>query len=207
MSVEAVNAENQALPKPRRKLRNYLLDPQFQMKYVGMVVGVTFVVASVLGAFVYDFSTSLTESMMVNELLIDEYQGAASFQQIEESARAADRRVLIWIILGVLSLVVALGLTGIVVTHKVVGPAYKMRLLIGEIGEGQLTLSGRLRRGDELQTLFISVEEMIDRLRAEREGQIEQLDQAMAGIRAEEDPERALASLKTLRNKMASSLE
>lgn len=207
MSVEAVTAENQALPKPRRKLRNYLLDPQFQMKYVGMVVGVTFVVASVLGALVYDFSTSLTESMMANELLLDEYQGAASFQQIQESAEAADRRVLMWIVLGVLTLVVALGLTGIVVTHKVVGPAYKMRLLVGEIGEGKLTLSGRLRRGDELQTLFESVEEMIDRLRDEREGQIGELDRAIDAIRADEDKERAIAALETLRNKMASSLE
>lgn len=207
MSVEAVTAENQALPKPRRKLRNYLLDPQFQMKYVGMVVGVTFVVASVLGALVYDFSTSLTESMMANELLLDEYQGAASFQQIQESAEAADRRVLMWIVLGVLTLVVALGLTGIVVTHKVVGPAYKMRLLVGEIGEGKLTLSGRLRRGDELQTLFESVEEMIDRLRDEREGQIGELDRAIDAIRADEDKERALAALEALRNKMASSLE
>jgi len=207
MSVEAVTAENQALPKPRRKLRNYLLDPQFQMKYVGMVVGVTFVVASVLGALVYDFSTSLTESMMANELLLDEYQGAASFQQIQESAEAADRRVLMWIVLGVLTLVVALGLTGIVVTHKVVGPAYKMRLLVGEIGEGKLTLSGRLRRGDELQTLFESVEEMIDRLRDEREGQIGELDRAINAIRADEDKERALAALEALRNKMASSLE
>src|SRR5690554_986215 len=207
MSVEAVTAENQALPKPRRKLRNYLLDPQFQMKYVGMVVGVTFVVASVLGALVYDFSTSLTESMMANELLLDEYQGAASFQQMQESAEAADRRVLMWIVLGVLTLVVALGLTGIVVTHKVVGPAYKMRLLVGEIGEGKLTLSGRLRRGDELQTLFESVEEMIDRLRDEREGQIGELDRAINAIRADEDKERALAALEALRNKMASSLE
>lgn len=207
MSVEAVTAENQALPKPRRKLRNYLLDPQFQMKYVGMVVGVTFVVASVLGALVYDFSTSLTESMMANELLLDEYQGAASFQQIQESAEAADRRVLMWIVLGVLTLVVALGLTGIVVTHKVVGPAYKMRLLVGEIGEGKLTLSGRLRRGDELQTLFESVEEMIDRLRDEREGQIGELDRAINAIRVDEDKERALAALEALRNKMASSLE
>lgn len=207
MSVEAVTAENQALPKPRRKLRNYLLDPQFQMKYVGMVVGVTFVVASVLGALVYDFSTSLTESMMANELLLDEYQGAASFQQIQESAEAADRRVLMWIVLGVLTLVVALGLTGIVVTHKVVGPAYKMRLLVGEIGEGKLTLSGRLRRGDELQTLFESVEEMIDRLRDEREGQIGELDRAINAIRADEDKERAIAALEALRNKMASSLE
>lgn len=207
MSVEAVTAENQAPPKPRRKLRNYLLDPQFQMKYVGMVVGVTFVVASVLGAFVYDFSTSLTDSMMVNELLLDEYQGSASFQQIEERARAFDRFVLISIILGVLSLVVALGLTGIVVTHKVVGPAYKMRLLLSEIGEGRLSLRGRLRRGDELQSLFVSVEEMVDRLRAEREEQIDALDRAIAKLRAGDDRDQALASLEAMRDQMARSLE
>jgi hypothetical protein len=33
---------------PPRKLRNFLLEPKFQLKYTGMVVGVTLVVAAVL---------------------------------------------------------------------------------------------------------------------------------------------------------------
>src|SRR3954470_27505 len=50
---------------PKRQLRNYLLDTRFQLKYTGMVVGVTLVVASILGAIAYRESKGQTEALQV----------------------------------------------------------------------------------------------------------------------------------------------
>ena len=46
----------------QRKLKNYLLDRRFQLKYTGMVLCVTVAVACVLGYLAYDFSKGQTEA-------------------------------------------------------------------------------------------------------------------------------------------------
>ena len=48
--------------KKQRKVKNYLLDRRFQLKYTGMVLLVTLVVAGVLGYMAYDFSKGQTEA-------------------------------------------------------------------------------------------------------------------------------------------------
>ncbi|NLY94932.1 MAG: hypothetical protein GXY23_13005 [Myxococcales bacterium] len=205
MSAEAATTSEQPSGKPQRRFRNYLLDPRFQMKYVGMVVAVTLVVASVFGAFVYDFSRGLTESAFANQILHEEYD-AATIKRLQEAAEAEDRRVLVAIILGIAALSVALGLTGIVVSHKVVGPAYKLRLLMDEVAGGKLHVAGRLRKGDELQSVFESFEAMIDALRAERARDVEELEAAVAAAR-EQGTEAALERVLQVSNRMRATLD
>ena len=50
---------------PKRKLRNYLLDRRFQLKYTSMVVAVTMVVASILGTLAYQESKGQTEALQI----------------------------------------------------------------------------------------------------------------------------------------------
>jgi nitrogen fixation/metabolism regulation signal transduction histidine kinase len=192
---------------PQRRFRNYLLDPRFQMKYVGMVVAVTLVVASVFGAFVYDFSRGLTESSLANQMLHDEYQDAAALKSLQAAAEAEDRKVLMAIIAGIALLSVALGLTGIVVTHKVVGPAYKLRKLIDEIAGGKLRVVGSLRKGDELQEIFESFASMVETLRAERLRDIELLEAAVADASAGGASEAALAKIADVSQRMRATLD
>ena len=49
--------------KRQRKLRNYLLDRRFQLKYTSMVVLVTVTVAGGLGYVAYGFSKGQTEAL------------------------------------------------------------------------------------------------------------------------------------------------
>ncbi len=63
-----MSSETQSLPNPggppKRHLRNYLLQPRFQLKYTGMVVAChRSSIASVLGYFAYDYSRGQTESL------------------------------------------------------------------------------------------------------------------------------------------------
>ena len=206
-----MGAQAQAVQKPnagppKRRFRNYLLNPRFQLKYTSMVVVVTVIVASVLGFFAYRYSTGQTEAMMVTTLDQPDVD-AAVIATMEEEAQAEDRRVLFGIIGGIVLLVIALGMTGILVTHKVVGPAYKMKMLINRVGDGKLTLAGRLRKGDELQDVFEAFANMVESLRESQAREIAELDSAISQAKEAGLDESALTSLVEVRDRMQAALD
>lgn len=205
MGVEARSV--QPLPgAPKRKLRNYLLDRRFQLKYTSMVVGVTLVVASILGALAYGESKGQTEALQIQLTMQPDLDPRVA-AGLESFGRDRDREILIGILLGIAALTVALGATGIVITHKVVGPAYKMRMLCRSIARGQLRVDGSLRRGDELQDVFAAFNEMVAKLRARREEDVGELELAIAKLRAAGGPEDTLRTLGEVRDRMRAELD
>lgn len=206
MGANAAEGLAQSSAPPKRRLRNYLLDPRFQLKYTGMVVGVTLVVAAVLGYFAYDYSRGQTEMLMAQQEEIPG-MGAEGWALIEQSAQEEDRKVLFAIVGGILVLALAIGITGILVTHKVVGPAYKMKKLLGEVAAGHLNVHSRLRKGDELQDLFEAFAHMVETLRARQAEEVAQLDAALAEASAAGVSEEGLAPLREVRQRMQAELE
>lgn len=169
--------------KRQRKLRNYLLDRRFQLKYTGMVVLVTVAVAGVLGYFAYEFSEEQTE-VLTAQLAAESDLDPQTAADIEGFARQADRQVRNRIIAGVLVLALALGVTGILITHRVVGPAYRMRRIFEGIGEGKLEITTGIRKGDELQDLYQAFADMVESLRDQRSEEIVQLEETLAKMEA-----------------------
>jgi methyl-accepting chemotaxis protein len=205
-----MSANAETLPKPtgappKRRLRNFLLNPKFQLKYTGMVVGVTVIVASALGWQAYNYSTSMTEMLNANEMMMVLDDEAAAL--ILDESEKADQQVLMSIIGGIAILAFALGVTGIVVTHKLVGPTYKMKRLIGEIADGHMKLSGRLRKGDELLDLYLALERMVEKLRETQQEEIDLLDAAMQKSRDAGTSEEALQDIVEVRERMAATLD
>ena len=162
----------------QRQMRNFLLDRRFQLKYTAMVLGVTLAVAGVLGYFAYRYSKGQTEALTAQIALQPELNPEAA-KDLKGFAEKEDRKVANAIFVGVLILVVALGLTGIVVTHRVVGPAYRMRRLFDEVGDGRLYLTTGIRRGDELQELYRSFSQMVESLRDQRTEEVEALEETL----------------------------
>ncbi len=169
--------------KRQRKLKNYLLDRRFQLKYTGMVLFVTVAVAGVLGYVAYDFSKGQTEAFTA-QLAAQPDLDEATANELEQFAQQEDRRVRNAIIAGVLLLTIALGLTGILVTHRVVGPAYRMKRLFEHVGEGHLRVTTGIRKGDELQDLYQSFAEMVESLREQRAEDVERLERTIAEMEA-----------------------
>ncbi len=207
MTAEAERLPRTTIPPAKRRLRNYLLDARFQLKYTSMVVGVTVIVASALGFMAYRYSRGQTEMMTISKI-----EGSADLNPqfvafIEAEARAADRKVLAGIIGGIAILALALGVTGIIVAHKLVGPAYKIKRLLRDVRDGHLKIEGRLRKGDELQDVFDAFEQMINALRAEQEKEIAMLDAALERASAAGVPEEALREIKTVRQRMREALD
>lgn len=191
---------------PKRRFKNYLLDRSFQLKYTGMVVAVTVFVALILGYFAYDYSKGQTEAMTA-QMAMQEDLAPEVAADLEGFAEQEDRKVLLGIVSGIVILALMLGFTGIIVTHKVVGPAYKMKLLLNEVASGKLKLVGRLRKGDELQELFEAFAGMVESLRETQKQEITELSDAIDKAKEAGVPDDALAELVAVRDRMQSMLE
>jgi len=195
----------------RRRIRNLLLEPRFQLKYTLMVVVVTVLVASALGAVAYNYSKGQTELLTIHKMerALDrgEHVSDQFAADLQVYAAEADRRVLLAIGGGILAMAFALGLTGILVTHRLVGPAYRLRAMIGDVAKGHWAVRGRLRKGDELQDIFQAFEGMVESLRAAQRQEIALLDDAIQKARDAGVPDEAIAEISEVRKRMQSALE
>ena len=208
MTAQAQPLSNPSRSHPPRKLRNFLLQPRFQLKYTSMVVGVTVVVAAVLGYQAYSYSTGQTELLNIERM--EAKRGAIDVKfiaDLDNYAREADRKVLLAVLGGIAVLALALGITGIVVTHRLVGPAYHLRRLLRKVSENRLRVDGSLRKHDELQDVFEAFQLMVKNLRAAREEELRELDEAISRARAAGIPEDALAQLRSVRARIQATLE
>jgi len=46
--------------KYKRSLKNYMLDPRFQLKWTGMMIAVAFVISAIMGVFLYRTTSEVT---------------------------------------------------------------------------------------------------------------------------------------------------
>jgi len=187
---------------PKRRLRNYLLDARFQLRYTGMVVGVTLAVATVLGYLAYEQSRGQTEMMQMNM-----YDAGETEEFIRAEAERYDRNLLLAIGGGILALVLSLGVTGILVTHRVVGPAYKLKRLFQDVSEGHLRVYGKLRQGDELWDVFVEFEKMIEKLRQNQRDEIAQLQTIIDRAKDTTQIDNVVAELEGLRDRMQAEID
>ena len=194
-------------PKPAaRRLSNFLLDYRFQLKYTGMVVAVTAVVAGVLGFMAYQSSVEVSEMMVVNIVNNPTLSPEVATRLLEE-AEAYDSEFLSSVIIGLVVLIGCIGFTGIIVTHRVVGPAYRIQRCLEEVGRGRLVVAGRIRKGDELQNVFVALEEMIASLRAAQQGEIDLLTDAIAQAKDAGVPDDACVAIVAVRDRMITALD
>lgn len=195
---------------PPRKFRNYLLEPRFQLKYTAMVVGVTVVVAAVLGYHAYQYSKGQTEMLTIKQVENEVGKGGAPdaefIENLQDYAEKADRAVLVAIMGGIGVLALALGFTGIIVTHRLVGPAYKLKMLLRRVGDGHIKIEGGLRKHDELHDVFDSFQRMVNNMRADRQRDIGELDTAIENASKLGATDLA-ASLRTMRERLQKSLD
>jgi hypothetical protein len=203
----AASPSSQTGSPPKRRLRNFLLDRPFQLKYTGMVVAVTAVLSAGLGYLEYRASKETSDVILAQNLADPIYSEPSLRRGLEAEFRASDRKVILRLVVLLSALIVCLGLTGIVITHKVVGPVYKMKLLFREVIRGKLRLAGKLRRGDELQDFFEVYAQMIDALRQRQGAEISQLEAAIDEAQKAGAPESTVKRLQQLRDEMRRALD
>lgn len=214
----------------QRRLRNFLLDRHFQLKYSGFLVAVTLFLSSSLGLILWRTGQELivqsrssvelgeniveagksllAESEKVNAVvrmsivetyaddpaLLEVFQGEAQNRDavltrtqkqleansltLKSQSQMIEREYVVFaivIVSALLLLVLGVGLAGVVVTHKVAGPVFKMKRLLGELGKGHFRVVARLRKGDELQYFFDAFNDAAEQLSRRQEDEIEQI--------------------------------
>ena len=80
--------------KYKRSLRNYLLDPRFQLKWTGMIIGVAFVISAIMGVFLYRTTNEVTSQshkvIAEGEGLIKESQKNSELVKMQIKDQYAD---------------------------------------------------------------------------------------------------------------------
>ena len=143
--------------KPKRHIRNYLLDTGMQMKLASYLLA--FAVALSLGLG-WHLWTAYRETSEVVSLAAPE---VASALASEDRWRIVQVSIIL-----VLVLLCLLG-ASVVITHRIAGPAFAIRRTCSNVAEGNLSRPRPLRNHDLLVDLADAVATMVDAIR-DREG-------------------------------------
>jgi hypothetical protein len=130
---------------------------------------------------------------------------AAGLKQQAQDILGSQHTLFITLTTALTLLVVIIGIAGILVTHKVAGPIFKMKRQIRDVGEGHLRIPNKLRKGDELVEFFGAFETMVINLRSRQQGEIDKLDQAIKTLEPKAEPGE-LEPLYQLRQEMIDAL-
>ena len=149
---------------------------------------------------------------MAAELEVIDGQGRASLQAVQrqrEQARVKRaeierlRKRIVWaVLLAGLAMAVALFAVGIVLSHRIVGPSYRLRQLCWKVSRGDLEITERLRAGDELVDVFEAFTAMVSSLRAQQATDLVGLDAALEALAKDHPDEAAVAKLRAAIDRM-----
>ena len=99
--------------------------------------------------------------------------------QLAEQFASNDKVMMLTLIAFGVLLAVVLSVYGIILTHKVAGPLYKVTTYLDRIRDGRLGVVYNLRKGDELVEFFEHFKKAHDKLREQTEDDIRLIDRAI----------------------------
>lgn len=142
-------AQDQPNTKPAFKRKKRLINKRMQLKMIGVFAAIGLV-------------SALFQIVLVNSSLITIAREAeAGGDYILQQSRPMMLRNVLWTIAALIPLMTCVG---IVVTHRVAGPAYRMTQHCKEIAEGGPVTTCRIRKNDEMQDLCAAMNAAFERL-------------------------------------------
>ena len=99
-----------------------------------------------------------------------------------------------------------LGVMGIFITHRVVGPVHKLKRLLRQVGTGRMAVRERLRHGDELSDLFDTFLQMTYSLKALQTSRVATLDATIRDAESSGAAPEVMQGLRALRAQMVLGL-
>lgn len=133
------------------KRKRFLIKKGFQFRYIGIVFALALLASIVTGYTV--FATGWT---LLGEKLANVYPQGRLVYVLKATNMALIRNLLF-----VLPIIFVLGL---LFSHRIAGPVYRIEKTIYEISKGNLALKIKLRRGDELWDLADIINTMTENL-------------------------------------------
>jgi hypothetical protein len=206
--MNSTEAASPTRPTYKRKVRNYLLDVGLQLRYTATIVIVAVFLTAGLGFKMYQATRDVSKVILWTSLV-----DPSSAEELQAQFSNSDR-VVLWGIVGFgVVLVLSIGAVGILITHKVAGPLYKMATFFGRIRDNRLGAApNSLRKGDELQDFYLSFRDMHQSIRERTEEDVRVIGNAVSVLETTPDArspslQRALDELRALRKRKEESLE
>lgn len=182
------NRHASTIGRRHRKVSNYLLNRNFQLKYVSMSLGLSAVLSIGLGSF-------LVSQMRENSrmLLLDADMDAVFQEQIA----IADAQSLLVLGGALLVFNILVGMGALLVTHRMAGPLFVIQRYLGMLSDSKIPEIRDLRKGDEFEDVLEAVRHTVgaveDRLVQDLEG-MQRIQDCLAGTN-DADVDGALAEL------------
>ena len=138
-----------------QRRRRYFIKKKFQLKYIGVILGVMF-----LGAVVSGYTIYYNTWLLLGEKLANVYpQGM--LMQIFRSVNMSLALNLFFVSIFCIGI-------AIFTSHKVAGPIYRMVKFLGDVTGGDYSQRVRLRKHDELKGLAEAINTLVDKLEREK---------------------------------------
>jgi hypothetical protein len=179
-SAQAASPPQPARAGHQRYLRNFLINRQLQLRFTLIMVAISATLTSGLGWVVMTKAHEASRVVQVRAMDPTDAEAAMLVAQFTHNDR-----VLMAVLVGFgVLLCLVLSFYGIMLTHKVAGPLFKVTLYLDKIRDGKLGQVYNLRKGDELVEFFEHFKEAHDALRSRTRQDIELIDRALAAVGA-----------------------
>lgn len=171
--------------KHKRKFRNYLLDVRLQLRYTMTIVLVAVFVTAGLGYKMYEATRDISKVILITGLV-----DPVGANELQQQFANSDRWVL-WGILGFgVVLVISITAVGILITHRVAGPIFKVASHVQRVRENRLApIPTSLRKGDELQDFYAAFRDMHQAIREREQQDVRVLTEAVDGLEGDKQPD------------------
>jgi hypothetical protein len=175
--------------------RTFLVDRSFQLKY-SFILGA---VGALIGVI-----CALTMYLVRRRLLADISLPPALVAEL-----TSVNVHVTWVVLVVAVLCgIALGVFGILLTHRIAGPIYALTHSVAALARGRYPLVRPIRRSDELKDFFELFRKSIESLRAREVEEIFRIEELILELSAIKGVavEKAVKSLRTLKQTKSASI-
>ncbi|MCX5679003.1 MAG: methyl-accepting chemotaxis protein [Candidatus Omnitrophica bacterium] len=175
------------------KRRNYFINRKFQLRYTLSIVAILAVVMIASGVGIYfgmwgsiieNFSQfKVSQNLETAKRITDyedvryrkgDYRLEKIFREAEllsaqqqDALKNALKAVNHSLFPKIAVLAVIIFIAGIFISHKIAGPMYRIEKSAESIRDGDLSVSFRVRKGDEMKEASTALEEMVDSLQAD----------------------------------------
>ncbi len=137
------------MPRPILRRRKYIIQKGLQFRYIGLVFALAFIASVVTGWTVF-----ATGWHFLGEKLASVYPQGRLVYVLRATNMALIRNLLL-----ISPLIFILGL---LFSHRIAGPVYRISKTLEEITKGNLGLKIKLREGDELVDLADTINNLTD---------------------------------------------
>lgn len=135
--------------------RRYLIKKGFQLKYVGVILGVMF-----LGAVISGYSIYYNAWLLLGEKLANVYpQG-----RLMHIFRSVNIRLAV----NLFFVSIFCASVGIFISHRIAGPIYRIKKFLDDVTNGDYSQRLKLRKHDELKDVAEAMNKLVDKLEREK---------------------------------------